>query len=163
MKSEVVDLGGFYLVGMTVRTNNTNEMDPGTSKIAALAGDYWGHQKADKILHRLTPGITYSAYAEFDSDEHGDYTYCIGEAVSSLEGQDLTDFRAIAVPASRYQKFTTPEGKMPEVVITAWQEIWQMRPEHFAGQRCYSVDFERYDERAQDPNNAVLDIYIGVK
>ncbi len=29
--------------------------------------------------------------------------------------------------------------------------------------RAYIADFEIYDERIRDPNNAMLDIYIGIK
>lgn len=56
-----------------------------------------------------------------------------------------------------------PSGKMPEVVITAWQQIWEMTPEDFGGNRAYQADFELYDQRASDLANTSLDIYIGVK
>lgn len=34
--------------------------------------------------------------------------------------------------------------------------------EQLGGQRAYKADFEVYDQRAADPNSAVLDIYIGL-
>lgn len=33
---------------------------------------------------------------------------------------------------------------------------------NFGGKRKYIADFEIYDQRAADPNNAVIDIYIGM-
>lgn len=151
------------LVGLTARTNNKNEMNPEKSKIAALAGSYWGNQIANEIQHRSKPGVTYAVYTDFESDEHGDYTYFIGEAVDSLQDQDFEKFKTITIPASDYTKFTTASGKMPEVVISAWQDIWAMTEDDFGGKRKYIADFEVYDTRAVDPNNTVIDIYIGIE
>jgi predicted transcriptional regulator YdeE len=33
----------------------------------------------------------------------------------------------------------------------------------FGGKRQYLADFEVYDQRAANPNSAVVDIYIGIK
>lgn len=162
MKKEKTELGALKLVGITARTNNKNEMAPDTAKIGMVAGSYWRDQLANKIKHRVTPGVTYSVYTEYDSDEHGDYTYFIGEAVNSLDDQDLSAFKSLAIPASHYQKFTTEPGKMPGVIISAWQSIWKMNEMDFEGTRKYQADFEIYDQRAMDPDNAIVDIYIGI-
>jgi predicted transcriptional regulator YdeE len=52
---------------------------------------------------------------------------------------------------------------MPMVLINAWQGIWRMPPESLGGERRYHTDFEVYDERASDPQNTILDIYVGIK
>jgi len=52
---------------------------------------------------------------------------------------------------------------MPDVVREPWYKIWQMTPDELGGTRRYLADFEIYDERAQDHEKLVLDIYIGVK
>lgn len=51
---------------------------------------------------------------------------------------------------------------MPEVIINAWQQIWKMSVNDFGGERAYIADFEVYDQRASDPANTCLDIYIGI-
>ena len=71
MKKEKIELQELTLVGLTARTNNKNEMNPETSKIASLAGTYWGNQLASGIKHRAQPAITYSVYTEYESDENG--------------------------------------------------------------------------------------------
>ena len=38
-----------------------------------------------------------------------------------------------------------------------------MTSDDLGGERRYSTDFEVYDERAANPQNAVLDIYVGIK
>jgi predicted transcriptional regulator YdeE len=52
---------------------------------------------------------------------------------------------------------------MPDVVIAAWQAIWAMNDSELGGKRRYVADFEIYDDRASDPNNTIVDIYIGIK
>ncbi len=163
MQKKKTQLSEFTLVGLTARTNNKNEMNPNASKIGELAGFYWHNHMADHIQHRAKPNVTYAVYTDYESDENGDYTYFIGEAVDSLQDQDLEKFKTITIPASHYQKLTTSPGKMPNVVISAWQEIWAMKENDFGGKRQYVADFEVYDERATDPNNTVIDIYIGIE
>src|SRR5579862_3270002 len=123
MKKEIVNKNEIKLVGLTVRTNNKNEMNPQTSKIGELAGHYWNQNVASRISNRENPGVTLSVYTEYDSNEHGDYTYFIGEEVSSFENIPAA-LHQLTVPAAKYIKFTTTSGKMPEVVINAWQQIW---------------------------------------
>ena len=138
-------------------------MNPEKSKIGACVGSYFGGQLAGDFKNRKKPGVTYSIYTDFDSNENGEYTYFIGEEVDSFADQDLSKFKTLTIPASAYQKFTTPSGKMPDIVIGAWQQIWQMEPSDFEGKRTYIADFEIYDQRAVDPNNSEVDIYIGIE
>lgn len=162
MKKELANKSEIKLVGLTARTNNQNEMNPQTSKIGELAGHFWSQDIANQIPNRKNPGVTLAIYTEYDSNEHGDYTYFIGEEVSSFEDVP-SELQKLTIPAAKYQKFTTPSGKMPEVVINAWQQIWEMSVNDFGGDRAYIADFEVYDQRTIDPANAILDIYIGIK
>ena len=47
--------------------------------------------------------------------------------------------------------------------IAAWQAIWAMNESELNGKRRYIADFEIYDDRASDPNNTVVEIYIGIE
>lgn len=163
MKKEKVELNSLNIIGLTARTNNKDEMDPTKSKIGALVSDYWGNQIGNTFKDRVAPGVTYCVYTDYESDENGEYTYLIGEAVKSLDNQDQSKFKSLVIPPSTYQKFTTESGKIPEIVISSWQKIWQMKEEELGGKRAYLADFEVYDQRASDFNHAVMDIYIGIK
>lgn len=162
MKKEIVVRSEIKLVGLTVRTNNKNEMNPETGKIAALASRFWSDNMASQIPHRKNPGMTFAVYTDYESNEHGDYAYFIGEEVTSFDGVS-SSLGALTIPSAKYQKFTTSSGKMPDVVISAWQKIWRMSAPDFEGERSYIADFEVYDHRAVDPLNTSLDIYIGIK
>ena len=59
----------------------------------------------------------------------------------------------------------SPRGSlelMPQVCIDLWQKVWCITPDELGGTRAYITDFERYDERAQDSNNTILDLCIGI-
>ena len=161
MKKELLQKSEIKLVGLTARTNNSNEMNPLAAKIGALASSYWSQNVAGQIANRKSPGVTLSVYTEYEGDEHGDYTYFIGEEVSSFDNTP-SGLQELIIPAAKYQKFTTPEGAMP-AVDAAWQQIWKMSPDDFGGRRAYRADFELYDQRANNPASTSLDIYIGIE
>jgi predicted transcriptional regulator YdeE len=162
MQKEIVYKAAIKLVGLSARTNNKNEMNPQTAKIGEIAGRFWSQNIAGQIANRVNPGVTLSVYTEYTSNEQGDYTYYIGEEVSSFENVP-PDLKRLIIPPAKYQLFTTSPGKMPEVVINAWQQIWKMSVNDFEGERAYMADFEVYDQRSSDLNNAIVDIYIGIK
>ena len=163
MKNESVRLETMTLVGMTARTSNERERVPETAKIGSMVMAYFGGQLAEKIKNRTTPGVTYAVYTDYESDEHGEYTYFIGEVVERTQGQDTSAFDTVTIPAGTYQKFMTETGKMPTVVIEAWQKIWAMGSSIFGSKRRYVADFELYDQRALDPENTQADIFIGIE
>lgn len=162
MQPTGVQMPEIKLVGITVRTSNKAEFDPATAKIGPCVLRYFQQQVADKILHRKNPGTTISAFTDYESDYTGEYTYFIGEEVSSSENIP-EDLESHIIPPQTYTKFTTEPGPMPSVVINAWQEIWKMSPEDLGGQRRYHTDFEVYDQRARDPQATILDLYIGLE
>jgi predicted transcriptional regulator YdeE len=162
MKKLSVQLEAKKFVGIKVRTNNKNEFDPKLAKIASCAQKFFSQNLAEKIAYRLNPGITFCIYSEYESDYTGEYSYFIGEETDNIENI-APDLNSLIIPPQKYIKFTSGTGSMPEVVINCWQKIWQMSPESLGGTRNYLADFEIYDERSKDPQNTILDIYIGIK
>lgn len=163
-KKTMVTLKELKLVGITTRTNNAHifERDPSTNKIAATVQKYFHNGLAEKINARQNPGTTFCVYTNYESDVNGDYTYFIGEEVSSFDGIDK-EFETLTIPVQNYAKFTSHPGPMPTVCIDMWQNIWKMSASGLGGQRAYIADFEIYDERSSDHSNVTLDIYIGIK
>ena len=162
MQNEKINLGEIKLVGITARTNNNAEMNPETAKISATLGRYYEGKLADKIIGRIKPGVTYCVYTDFETDENGEYTYFVGEEVDSFENVD-PNFKTLTIPRQDYIKFNVGPGKMPDICIKAWQDIWKMKSDDFGAERSYIADFEIYDERAADISNASFDIYLGMK
>ncbi len=161
MKKIYSSLEEIKLIGIKVRTSNKGELDSATAKIAPCVQKYFVQQISGNINNRLKPNATYCAYTDYESDYHGEYTFFIGEEVSSFSNTQ-EGLSTLVVPRQKYVKFTTESGAMPNIVINSWNQIWQMTPEDLGGTRAYYTDFEVYDQRAIDPQNTVLDIYIGI-
>lgn len=164
MQKTTSELRELKLVGITTRTNNAKifEREPSTNQIAATVQKYFHNKLAEKINHRKTPGSTFCVYTNYESDVNGDYTYFIGEEVTEFDSIQK-EFETLIIPPQSYAKFTCQPGPMPMVCINMWQNIWKMQPSDLGGERAYIADFEVYDERSNDHNNVILDIYIGIR
>lgn len=163
MQKQIIQQPEIKMAGIKIRTSNSNEFNAATAKLGAHVNRYHSENLAAFIPNRKNPGATLVAYTNYESDENGEYDYIIGEAVSSFDDipEELT---CITIPADKYLKLTTDAGKIPQVVIQAWQQIWEMTQKNaLGGNRKYKVDFEVYDQRAMDPQNAIMDIYLGIK
>lgn len=162
MQQSRLKLPEIKLVGLKVRTRNLDELNWMTGKIFPCVQQYFHQQWAEKIPHRKNPGTTFCAYADYESDHTGYYTYLIGEEVSAFD-QMPEGLETLTILPQQYTKFTTEPGAMPIVLAKAWQSIWSMTPETLGGKRRYHADFEIYDQRAKDHQNIVLDLYIGTE
>jgi predicted transcriptional regulator YdeE len=163
MKKEWIILPEMKLLGMTVRTNNAQEADKMRGKIFPCIQKYFHGNLAAKIPHRRRPGTTFCAYTDYESDHTGDYTYFVGEEVTSFDPKPPEGFVKLVIPKQQYVKFTTKPAPMPDVIVNAWGAIWAMSPKELGGERGYLTDFEVYDERAADHQKIVLDLYIGIR
>ncbi len=157
----MIQLPEIKLVGISVRTNNTAEMNPGAAKISSTISKFVQGNIGEKIINRKNPGKTFFIYTKYESDFRGNYTYFVGEEVVSFEGASA-DLETHTIPPQNYVKFTNGPHKMPDVCINAWQQIWTMSPADFGGERAYIADFEIYQKQPSDQENVTLDIYIGL-
>lgn len=150
------------LIGIAARTNNVTEASEQSAQIGETIQKYFGENIPSLITNKKNPGTTYCVYTDYESNEHGYYTYFIGEEVSSFDDVHA-DLKTLTIPAQDYIKFTTVPGVMPGVCIDAWKKIWQMNAEDLGGKRAFIADFEVYDKRAIDPQSTTLDIFIGIE
>ena len=66
------------------------------------------------------------------------------------------ELEELMIPAQEYCKFKA-KGIMTKCITDAWKEIWKSEIK-----RKFDFDFEVYDERSEDWNNAEVDIYISI-
>lgn len=162
MQKSTIELPEIKLVGIKTQTNNKNETDPSTAKIAPTIQTYFQTGVSEKITNRKNPWRTFCVYTNYESDFNGEYTYFVGEEVTSFDNLPH-GLETLSIHPQTYSKFTTESGSLPNIVLKAWQEIWHMKDHDLGGKRTYNADFEIYDNRAQDPTNSIIDIYIGIK
>ena len=161
MRSETIILPAMTIIGITQRIHQSSDCPPISEQIGEVVDRYWQEGIAQQISGKKQPGTTYCGYTDYESDYTGDYTYFIGECVEDDVSAN-TNLSKVIIPKQRYTKFTTDAGVMPEICINAWQQIWSMSSKELSGSRAYICDFELYDQRAKDPKDTVLDIYIGI-
>lgn len=161
MEKTPITLQDIKILGLSVRTSFRNECSSTTAIIPQVMEKYWREGIAERIPHRKSPGVLYAAYTEYESDYRGEYTYFVGEEVTKCDAIP-DNLSLLVIPGGIYTKLTTKPGVMPQVIIEAWQKIWNYSEQDLGGKRLYHTDFERYDERALDPCNTVADVYIGI-
>ncbi len=163
MEKKLIERSEIMLVGICVLTSYDQELDTMKGNIFPCVQRYFHEQLSEKISNRVKPNTTFCAYTQYESDHKGAYTYFIGEEVSSLDFSLPDGFEKLIIPSQKYVKFTTPPEPMPDVIINAWQNIYKMSSAELGGKRSFKTDFEIYDERAEDHQNIVLDLWLGIE
>jgi len=152
-------LPGFLVIGIGVRTTNAKE-----KTAEGVIPGQWQKFFQEGILAKIPNKIgsnIYALYTDYASDRNGEYSFVIGAMVkdgtAAPAGMVLK-----SVTGGRFAVLTSDQGALPKVVPGAWQKIWKLEGEKKL-QRTYKTDFEIYDRRSQDPQNAQVDLYVGMK
>lgn len=159
MKKQETSLEGFNFIGIKTRTSNSEEMS-GSGKIAALWNKFFSEQLLNQIPGRLDQNII-AIYCDYESDANAPYSLVIGAKVA-IGSQPPPGMELLSIPSEKYFQITTRQGEMPEVIIEAWKEVWQLTGKSQL-KRKYSYDLEVYSERAANPKAAEVDLFIAIE
>lgn len=160
MNPKAVQQEGFTVVGIAMRTSNAEQMTP-----ERPIGKQWERLFKEGVLAAIpnkADGNIVALYTEYASDKDGEYTYVLGARVTKVESVPA-GMVAKKVPAGRYAMFTSERGPVQTVVVDMWRRVWVTPKSALGGDRTYKADFEVYDQRAQDPADSVVDLYIAVR
>ncbi|MGA2277636.1 MAG: GyrI-like domain-containing protein [Terracidiphilus sp.] len=149
----------FYVAGYQVRTNNANEMS-GHGEIGNLWQRFMEQNLGAQIPNRADAAIIV-VYSNYASNEKGEYSYLVGARVTSIEHLP-TGMSYIKVVAGPYAVLTTEQGPVVEVLQAEWRKIWSMQPTDLGGRRAFLTDYEVYDQRTSNPQQAQVEIHIGL-
>jgi predicted transcriptional regulator YdeE len=147
------NLETFYIIGLSVRTSNENNQ--AATDIPALWERFTAEGISSKVTNKLSEEI-YSLYTDYEKDHTKPYTTVLGYKVKDLNAipEGLT---GAIVPGKNFEVFTA-FGKLSDgIVYKQWIDIWNMPLN-----RAYSGDFEIYGAKAQNPEQAEVDIYIAL-
>ncbi|NIK79114.1 putative transcriptional regulator YdeE [Paenibacillus castaneae] len=159
MSANIIINPALQLVGISARTTNNEEGGP-NGKLPELWNTYFRSSIAERIQAN-NGHLLYGLYTDYESDASGAYTALLGHERGDAEHPIPEDLKLVSVPEAHYMVFKTKKGPVQEVVLQAWQEIWSLF-EHSAIKRAYTGDFELYDTRNFNPNDAEAEIYIAV-
>lgn len=146
---------GFHLIGLEIRTNNSDGR--AQTDISALWSRYTLENLLDKIPNSIDKDLV-SLYTDYSSDYTGDYTYVLGLQVTSLE-HIPEGMIGRTFPPATFEIFQA-HGELPASVYKTWVEIWSKDK---SLNRSYLYDFEKFDNRARQGEDAIVDIFVGVK
>ncbi len=144
----------FKLVGLKLEGKTTNENNQSNKD----CGNLWQKFEKDKIFELIPNKLSneiYAVYFDYEKDETKPFSYFIGCKIdeNAYVPENLT---SLDIPSQNYIKVRA-KGMMPHCITEAWQKIWSSEIE-----RKFGFDFEVYDERSNDWNNAEVDIYVSV-
>lgn len=143
------------ITGISVRTINSDEMNPETAKVPALWERFYKEDLARKIPHQVPGSPVYGVYSAYESDITGAYDLTAGVEVEA--GVDTPEgLTGVIIENGDYLVFDA-KGSMPQIVVYTWGRIWNyFSPENKSHKRAYTTDFEIYR------NENELAIYIAV-
>jgi predicted transcriptional regulator YdeE len=150
---------GFHVAGIKARTSNAQEMS-GKGKIGNVWQEFLQSNLVARIPNKIGADLI-AVYTDYETDHTGHYTYLVGVPVLSAESLPA-NLNVKHVPAGRYAVFTSSRGPVKQIVPEIWQRVCPMSPEELGGTRAFQTDYEIYDQRAADPANAQIDVYIGL-
>jgi len=151
---EKVYIEPFSVIGIMVRT--TNENNQAAIEIPQLWAKFMNENILEAIPNKEDDTL-YSIYTEYESDHTKPYTTILGCKVENLtsipQGMVGKKFEG-----GDYLKITAKGDLTKGLIINEWLKIWSSE-----WNRVFTADFEVYDERAQNPLKAEVDILIAVK
>lgn len=144
----------FQVIGISVRTTNEN------GQAASDIGSLWGKFMTENILQKIPNKISndiLSIYTNYESDHTKPYDTILGCKVSSLD-MIPSGMVGQSFAGGAFAKFLSKGDATKGAVYHTWVEIWNTDLD-----RIFTADFEIYGEKAQNPADAEVDIFVAVK
>ena len=141
------------IVGISVRTTNENQQ--AMKDIPMLWQRVMGEGIVEKVSNRIDDTY-YCLYTDYESDHTAPYTVVLGVSVPNL---DVIPEGMVgkAIPAATYERFVAKGDLTASAVGDAWLGIWNADLD-----RTYTTDMEVYGEKASNPKDGEVDIFIAV-
>jgi predicted transcriptional regulator YdeE len=160
MNPTIANESGFTVIGIEARTSNAKEMTPD-----GVIGKQWARFMKENLAAQIpnkSDSAILAVYTDYASDKDGEYGFILGARATSAT-QVPKGMMARQVQPGRYAIFTSEKGPVAKIVSETWQHIWSIPKSSPGGNRAYKTDYEVYDERAANPENAQVEVHVGVK
>ena len=152
---ETLVIPSIRLIGLKLKHKTWNEGGQSAIDCGLLWQQFELENIKDKIPGKLGED-RYSVYFEYEGDHTRPYSYFIGYKVEA-QIENPAGLDEVFIPEGIYIRYVA-KGIMPDCVARVWREIWNSDLN-----RAYTFDYEKYDERSADWNNAEADVFIAIK
>ena len=147
-----INISEFKLIGLQLDKKTTNEGGQSGIDCGNLWQKFEKENFAELIPNKLGDEI-YAVYFDYEGDNTKPFSYFIGCQVK-IDAEVPKGMDSLLIPAENYYQVTA-KGKMTGCITDAWKRIWSS-----GINRTYQYDFEVYDERSKDWNNAEMEIFV---
>ncbi len=149
-----VTIEPFKVIGIGVTT--TNENGQSAQDIGQLWGKFMAEGIADQIPNKIDSNV-FSIYTNYQGDHTQPYDTILGCKVDSLT--DIPEgMVGQAFDGGTYRKFVSKGDLTKGVLFGTWSEIHEQPLD-----RVYTADFELYGEKAMNPTDAEVEVFVGIK
>lgn len=146
------------VAGISVRSRIRLEMNPETAKIPELYQKFETDDVARLISQPIRPDRRIAVYADYESDQSGEFTTLLGQQVDpEAEVPDQLD--SVRIDGGSYLHFVGEGSERAQVVRDTWEHVWKHFEENTTHTRAYDTDFEIHD--LARPGK--IDLFISVK
>jgi predicted transcriptional regulator YdeE len=151
---DIQQIKTFNVIGISVRTTNEN-MQAGND-IPALWNKFMNEGIANQIPNKTDHSI-YCIYTDYEKDHTKPYTTLIGCKVENL---DLIPDGMVGkvFEQATYQRRIAKGNLSQGLVYNEWTKIWNDDID-----RAFTADFEVYGEKAQNPEDAEVEIFVALR
>ena len=154
IQMQTTKIEAFHIIGISVRTSNEN------GQAGQDIGQLWNKFMSEGVLQKIPNKISdeiLSIYTNYESDHTEAYDTILGCKVSSLDiipdGMISQSFEG-----GTFAQFLSKGDATKGAVYNSWVDIWNTDLD-----RLYTADFEVYGEKAQNPSDAEVDIFVAIK
>ena len=147
-------MNSFKLIGLKLNGKTKNE----NGQSGKDCGELWQRFEESKIKELIPNKVSdtiYAVYYDYESKENGLFSYFIGCKVEE-NTEKPNNLDEIIIPEQNYHKETV-KGQMTACISDAWTRIWNSNLK-----LKFAYNFEVYDERSFDWNNAEIDIFLSI-
>ena len=150
-----VEINDINLIGLSLKTKTINANGQSSIDCGNLWQDFEKGNYAETIPNKLGNEI-FGVYHQYEGDNTKPFSYFVGCKVKS-NTEVPQGLESLTIPKGIYHKINA-KGKMPDCVANTWKEIWTSNIP-----RTHQIDFEVYDERSRDWNDAEVDVYLSIE
>lgn len=144
----------FTIIGIAVRT--TNEHGQSGMDIPDLWQKFMSEGIMEKIPSRTSNDI-YCIYTAYEKDHTRPYTTILGCKVENVDHVP-EDMVLKHIGSGNYEKILVKGDLSKGIVFEEWTRIWNSDRA-----RTFTADYEVYGAKAQNPQDAEVEIYLAVK
>jgi len=154
LQLKTISVDTFRVIGITLPSKTLN-LDGRSSKDCGLLWEKFFNEKcSEKIPDKINDDVI-AVYFGYEGGISNPFSYLIGHRVD-INTPSPPGFQHVDIDSGKYLKVTA-QGKMPDCIKEAWNDIWQSDLK-----RTFQYDFEIYDQQKYNTDYAEVDILVGI-